>query len=360
MGLPIVHIEFKKLAETMATRTASGTAAVVVLDSHNTASTPVITFYNELSQIDASEYTAANYKAIARAFTAKPLKVVVIKLKNDAVASDIAGAIDRVAFDWICTNAATTHQTALANAVKAMNASSRRIRKVKAVVTGVSNADDMHVVNVANTNVTIKGESSTTTTADYLPRICGLLAACPITESATYKPLEELEKTTEPSNIDTTIDGGNLVLFNDDDVVRIARGINTLQTIGGNVTEDMKSIAIVEVMDTMQKDIVTVFKNNYLGKVRNSADNQNLFLSDVVIYFNSLATAGIVDTTEGSPFASIDVVGMRDAWTAAGVDVSDLTDDQIRKKTYRSNVFIDAACRIFDAMEDIKMKVMLG
>ena len=168
----------------------------------------------------------------------------------------------------------------------------RRIRKVKALVTGQESADDIHVVNVANTAVTIRGEASSTAMALYLPRLGGVLAACPMDESVTYKALEDLASAEPVEDVDASIDGGDLVLFADDDAVRIARGVNTLQTITGDLTEDMKKIAVVEAMDLIQEDIIRTFKAYYLGKRKNTADNQALFVADILAYLTSLSEAG--------------------------------------------------------------------
>ena len=68
------------------------------------------------------------------------------------------------------------------------------------------------------------------------------------------------------ADLDAAIDGGSLCLFQDDDVIRVARGVNTLQTITGDLTEDMKKITVVEAMDLIQEDIIRTFKTYYLGK----------------------------------------------------------------------------------------------
>ena len=161
------------------------------------------------------------------------------------------------------------------------------------------------------------------------------------------------------SNLDTSIDGGSLCLFRDDNVIRIARGVNTLQTVSGDVTEDMKKIAVVEAMDLIQEDIIRTFKLYYLGKKKNTADNQALFVADVSSYLRALAEEGVVNKDEAIS-VSVDVSAMRAAWEAAGVSTADMTDAQVKKKPYRAQVFVSAQAHILDAMEDMTMVFTMG
>lgn len=50
----------------------------------------------------------------------------------------------------------------------------------------------MHIVSVANTKVTPKGEAAAIDIHQYLPRIAGVLAACPMDQSVTYAVLDDL------------------------------------------------------------------------------------------------------------------------------------------------------------------------
>ena len=264
---------------------------------------------------------------------------------------DAKAILDKLSPNWLCA-VPEALQSGVASYVKGVN-TTRRIRKVKALVTGQEDVDDIHVVNVANTAVTIRGDSSPTDMAAYLPRIGGVLAACPMNESVTYKALEDLAA--EPvEDVDESIDAGNLVLFADDDAVRIARGVNTLQTLTEDLTEDMKKIAVVEAMDLIQEDIIRTFKAYYLGKWKNTADNQALFVSDILTYLTSLSEQDVISRDDPIT-VEIDVDAMRAAWAEAGTDTSNLSDAQVKKKTYRSSVFGKAQAHILDAMEDLKM-----
>lgn len=355
MGLPVISVEFKKLASTAVNRSIRGILAVIVQD--DTVTTFDYKTYTTLEDVVATDYTDENYTALSRAFLAGPYQVIVVRIGTTKTMDDAKAILDKLSPNWLCA-VPEALQAGVVTYVKSVN-TTRRIRKVKALVTGQEDVDDIHVVNVANTAVTIQGAASTTDMAAYLPRIGGVLAACPMDESVTYKPLDDLASVSPVEDIDDAIDDGNLCLFVDDDAIRIARGVNTLQTLTGDYTEEMKKIAVVEAMDLIQEDIIRTFKNYYLGKKKNTADNQALFVTDILIYLNGLAEQDVLSRDEAIT-VEIDVAAMRAAWEAAGVSTAELSDAQVKKKTYRSQVFVAAQAHVLDAMEDLKMIFTMG
>lgn len=359
MGLPTITVEFKTLAATATVRSARGILAVVIQDATEGVAWTSKSYATaaELTG-DAAAYTADNLAILLRAFDAGPNQVLVVRVGESGTIAQATALLDKLSYHWVCSPV-SAFQSGLSTYVKAANASGK-IRKVKALVTGVSGANDPHVANVANTGVTLKDAGSTEVPmAEYLPRLGGILAACPLDESVTYYALEDLKAAVEVANVDTSIDAGNLVIFLEDDTYRIARGVTTLTTPGTGQTEDMKYIAVVEAMDLIQEDIIRTFKTNYLGKVKNSADNQALFCSDVLAYLKAMAQESVVDPDEAIT-VEIDTDAMRAAWTAAGTDVSALTDAQLKRKTYRTYVYVTASCRILNAMEDLVMSITLA
>ena len=355
MGLPVISVEFKKLAATALTRSVRGILAVVIQDATSGVSWTSKAF-TSLDEVDAKEFSDENYKILSRAFLAAPYKVIVVRVGSEGTMETAQAILDNLSYNWVCAVPAN-FQSGLVTYVKGIN-TPRRIRKVKALVYNQASADDMHIVSVANGTVTLKG-GDTVTMTNYLPRIAGLLAACPMDQSVTYADLDDLEAVADVSNLDTSIDGGSLCLFRDDNVIRIARGVNTIQTVSGDVTEDMKKIAVVEAMDLIQEDIIRTFKLYYLGKKKNTADNQALFVADVSSYLRALAEEGVVNKDEAIS-VSLDVAAMRAAWEAAGVSTANMTDAQVKKKPYRAQVFVSAQAHILDAMEDMTMVFTMG
>lgn len=355
MGLPTISVEFKKLASTALIRSTRGVLAVILQDA--TSADWTSKTYTSVSEVESKEFTESNYKALARAFTAGPYQVIAVRVGNEDTMDTAKAILDKLNYNWVCA-VPTGFQAGLVAYVKSIN-TPQRVKKVKALVYNQASADNDHVVSVANSTVTLHKETSPTAMNLYLPRLAGLLAACPMDQSVTYAALEDLDAAADVDNLNSTIDDGNLCLFQDDDVVRIARGVNTLQTITGDATEDMKKIAVVEAMDLIQEDVIRTFKVYYLGKKKNTPDNQALFVSDVLTYLNTLASEDVLNPDE-TISAEVDVAAMRTAWGNAGSPVTDLTDEQVKKKTFRSKVFVAAQARILDAMEDMTMVFTMG
>lgn len=355
MGLPTIDVTFKKLATTAVTRSTRGILAIIVQD--DTVTTFASKTYTALSEVSAADYTAENYAAISRAFTASPYKVIVVRIATKDTIDAATTILDTLTYNWACA-VPSAFQSGLVTYIKGKNAVSGA-RRMKALVSGVADADDMHIVNVPNTTVTLAGAVTTTAMNLYLPRLAGILAACPLTRSVTYWELDDLDAVSAIADVGASIDGGNLVLFKDDDTIRIARSVNTLKTVSGNLTDDMKKITVVEGMDLIVEDIVTTYKNSYLGMYKNKYDNQALLISAILAYFATLERQDVLDPDYDNT-CGVDTDAQKAAWEAVGTDTSEWTDAEARKKTFKSNVYLSGTVRILDAMEDLKFAISLA
>ena len=214
------------------------------------------------------------------------------------------------------------------------------------------NFNDEGIVEFATDN--IKVGAKTYSVCEYCARIAGLLAGLSMTESATYQVLPEVDGIAESETPDDDIDSGKLILINDGEKVKIARGVNSLHILSGDKTADMKKIKIIEGMDLMRDDIRTTFENNYIG-INNSYDNKIMFVAAVNQYFDSLVRQGVLyDEYENA--ADIDVNAQRE-WLAEKYDISEYTDDQIRKAKTGSFVFLIASVQFVDAIEDLRFAI---
>lgn len=350
LGMPSITITFRQLAATAVRRSARGILAVVVKDA--TAGTVDPAGYTTYLDVPEDAFTADNYKLIKSCFTAAPSKVYIIKLGASATTAQLKTALDAVTFNWaVYLSQAKTDQEALVAYVKNRNTTKEGHRS-KALVYGADvTVDDMHVVRFVTTSA--KWEGATVAGWQLLGRLGGLLAGLPMTRSATYYELTDVSDVVEPDDLDAEVDKGNLFLFNDEGKTRIARAVNSLHELTANVTEDMKSIAIVEAMDLIQEDIYETFKNDYLGKYKNSYDNQALFIAAVNGYFKDLQKEEILDPNYAN-IASVDVAAQRDAWLANGTkEAAEWDELTIKNNTFKRKVFLGAKVKILDAMEDL-------
>lgn len=353
IGLPNIDVVFLGKANTAVNRSSKGVACLIIKDT--TAETRVATYKNFI-EVKAAEYTAENLKAIEDVFISDVAKLIVIRMQDGETLSNVSKYITNDV-NWVAyISEIATEQKALADLVKAYN--KIRVRRLKAIVYKVGLCDDMHVVNFTNDTVT-RIDGVTIAGHLYLGRLLGVLASCRLDQSVTYKELADLKEVAAIENETESISKGHFILINDEDGVRIARGVNSLQTNDKNRTEDMKYITIVEGMDLMHEDIVKTFKNTYIGKYKNSYDNQVLFISAVNSYFRALAADEVLDASYNNAVA-VDVEKQREAWIANGKSEAEAwTEKEIKNMTFRTNVYLSASVKFLNAIEDLEFNVSM-
>ncbi len=221
----------------------------------------------------------------------------------------------------------------------------------KAVVFKVP-ADHEGVINFASSQIIIDG--TTYTGIQYTARIAGVMAGLPLNNSATYYTLDEVDNFQESLDPNGDINAGKLILVKDDGI-RIAREVNSKVTFTIAKGEDWRSIKNIEGMDMISDDIRDIFKLTYTGKVPNTYANKMIFVSFINSYF--LGLAGSVLDDEYANLADINTEAQRAWLIAGGVDVTNLSDIQIRKYNTGTKVFLAANIQLLSAMEDLSFVI---
>lgn len=368
IGLPNIDIVFLQKAVSAVLRSERGTAVVIVKDDTQTAAGYDIFKFE--ADITKKKYSTENIALLKRCFYTNVNKVVAVHVPTTTSDfADVKAVLDRVKYNWACTTVADW-QDDLVSYTKSRNVISKG-RKVKCVVANVTVADDKHVVNIKGDWVHEAGADQATTVkmTDYVPRITSILANLPMNRSITYYELEDLDYVdnsfiTNEKDANKWTDEGWLLLINDDEdaVVRVGRGVNTLTTFTSTDTEDMRKIIIVESMNLITEDLYSTFKKYYVGKYKNHVDNQYLFISSVNSYFKSLTKVvnGEILDPEYDNKAFIDVENQRDAWLSVGkTEAEDWDEDKVKKMSFKSTVFIAAKIKILDAMEDLSFQITM-
>lgn len=380
IGLPKVDVIFKGLANTAVVRSGRGIACLIIkdntgMDTLELSKTKKETLVNEeelkaksvitedkvlkqykgFTEVESTDYTEENYKIIEDVFLTEINKLYVIKIPNDKTFDDIKPFIKKD-INWIAYIGETREeQKKLADFVKLENKS--RSKRLKAICYNLqeAEADDMHIVNFVNASV-IKADGKSLVGYKYLGRLLGVLTGCRMDMSVTYNILSDLDSVEQIGDTDAineAIGKGKFVLINDDDGVRIARGINSLQKNDKEHTEDMKYITIVEAMDLIYEDIVNTFKQVYLGRFKNSYDNQVLFISAINSYFRNLAREEILDPNYNN-ISFVDIEKQRETWIENGkLEATNWSDIQVKDNTFRTNVYLQANVKFLNAMEDL-------
>ena len=362
IGMPKIKISFRQELAESVERSDRGTVYLIVRDGTDGATG--VHSYKRASALtaDQAKYTAVNYQYISDALAAGPSEVVVVAIGAEDAIDEALDTIDKMGTTGRVTVADGTAADYAALVAFAKTAEAEDIGW-HVLTYGEGGADCKHVENLSSKIVArvvwADSDRGTAGGVTLIPRLAGVLSACNVRRSATYYVLDDLtdivaQDPGEGENaysIETEIDKGNLCLFNDHGTIRIARGVNTLQTVNDtDSTNDMRFVDIVETVDLMRDDIRSLFLNNYVGQVKNSADNQALFVADLIAMMTGYAGEEILDADFANT-AEINADAMRAYWESQGVDTGAISDDDIKKKIIGREVYVKMTFKPLRAME---------
>lgn len=350
MGLPEILIEFKAKAETAVKRSENGIVAVILRDDTKTGEGNLSYKYQTAADYGvASAWNSTNRKYLNLAFAGSPKNVLVERIGADETYDDALARLKNKKWNWLAIPGLSEDDAQdIADWIIAQRSAKKAFKAV------LPNCSANHEGIVNFTTDGIKCGSNSYNTAEFCVRIAGLLAGLSMTESATYQVLADVSSITESITADSDIDAGKFILINDGEKIKVGRGINSLATLSGDKTEDMKKIKIIEGMDLMRDDIRNTFEENYIG-INNSYDNKVMFVAAINQYFDGLVRQGVL-YGEADNIADIDVAAQRD-WLAQRYDVSEYSDDDIRKAKTGSYVFVTANVTFSDAIEDLNFSI---
>lgn len=215
-------------------------------------------------------------------------------------------------------------------------------------------------------NTTIKlANGDLLETKDYCSRIAGLIAGTPLNISCTFAPTNEVVEIEhiKKEDYNKRIEAGELLLYDDREKIKVARGVNSFVTTVEGKQDSFKKIKIIEAMDMIFTDIKKTAEDSYLGKFSNSYNNKILLLTAIKTYLQGLERDGIVE--EGSTNLEIDIEAQREYLSSIGYvakggkKVEDMDDTEVAKATTRDKVFFKAEIKILDAIEEIHLPITI-
>lgn len=346
MGMPEIFISFQTAAVSAIARSARGVLALVLTDA--TQGGEAISTYRSLADVDKTKFTAANVRLLELAFLAAPSKVVVLRASEDS--TDDFAALKTLHFDWLAAPALTA--TEVVSFIKTQRAAGCG---VKAVVANATAPDCEGIVNFCADNLVLT--DGAVTAADYAVRVAGLLAALPLTRSATYASLAEIVSCDAVTDPDDAVDDGKLIVAQGSDGYRLGRAVNSLTTLTTDKAAPFQKIKIVEGVDLIRTDIAAAFESGYIGKVLNDYDNKLLLVTAVNAYLKSLEGDVLDKTAEN--LCSVSLAGQKSWLEGRGTDTSDMKDTAILRANTGSEVFLEANLTFCDAMEDLSLKISM-
>ena len=347
LRLPEIFISFETAAVSAVKRSSRGVVALAVTDATKGGAASAV--YRSLSEVDESKFTAANYRLLKLCFLAGPSKVAVLRIGSDE--ADTFTALDTLDFDYLAAPGLT--QAKVISYIKAERAKGRG---VKAVVANATAPDDEGIINLCAEDIVLT--DGAVTADNYAARIAGLLAATPLTRSATYAKLSEVVSCGAQSDADAAIDAGKLIVVSGaDGAYRIGRAVNSLTTLTPDKAAPFQKIKIVEGIDLIRTDIAKAFESGYVGKVLNDYDNKLLLVTAINAYLKGLEGDVLDKTADNRCFVSLS--GQRSYLESQGTDTSDMKDADILRANTGSQVFLEANLTFCDAMEDLSLVIAM-
>ena len=346
MGLPEIFISFETAAVSAVKRSSRGVAALALVDATTGGAASAV--YRSLSEVDESKFTAANYRLLELCFLAGPSKVAVLRVGSDE--TDTFTALDTLDFDYLAAPGLT--QSKVISYIKAERAKGRGI---KAVVANATAPDCEGIINLCAEDIVLT--DGAVTADNYTVRIAGLLAATPLTRSATYAQLSEVVSCGAQSDPDAAVDAGKLILVPNGESYCLGRAVNSLTTTTASHGAAFQKIKIVDGVDLIRKDITRTFRNGYIGTVLNDYDNKLLLVTAINAYFAGLAGDVLDKTAEN--VCRVSLSGQRGWLESHGTDTSEMSDAEILRANTGSEVFLEASLTFCDAMEDLTLKIAM-
>ena len=208
-------------------------------------------------------------------------------------------------------------------------------KKIVGVLYGYD-GDNMGLINVKNGVVLTNG---TTITGDKaVAWVTGASAGAEVNESLTntaYDDAVDVDIKYTKSQFEAAIKAGEFVFYADYGKARVLTDINSLTTIGQNMSSDWVSNRVVRVMDGWANDVARIFGESYIGLVTNSDTGRQLFKADLV----SLALQ----------YQSIDAI--------SNFKSDDIT---VQQGDGKRDVAVDCALQPNDSMEKLYMTVVVN
>ncbi|MBY6846791.1 phage tail sheath protein [Clostridium botulinum] len=356
--LPNINILFKQRAATFTQR--GGVAILLLKDdtdkNFNTAEYKTLTDL----ELDEAKYTANNLQYIKDTLLGKPSKVVVIRIDTEKEVTDALNIIKNLyTSGWITlvSENKADHET-LINWIKTRRDTDKKT--FKAIVFGPTTPPDYEgVVVLGNEKVIFKDNTRGEKAGyEFLPTLLGYIASAGVDTGTTYMVMENLKSVSEPASTNQEIQAGKLILINDENMVKIGLGVNSLTTFTQD-KEDFSLIEVIETMDLIKDDIRKTFKNNYIGKFKNKLDNQMLFISAVNTYFSNLAARDVLDNFYNNE-SFIDTGAQRKAWVDSGkAEAKEWDDSTVKNNTFKRKLFLGANIKISTSMTDLTLVITM-
>ena len=353
LGLPSVSIVFKQEGMTAIERGERGIVALVLRDTTVTGKHTVY----DISDCP-SELSEENRRYVLDALkgnTNAPLRLELFVLNGEDGLEEALNHFEQTQFDYICSPVFTSEENEeVSTWIKALRDNDGVM--VKAVLAS-EKADHEGIINFTTDNIVTK--NNTYSAVEFTPRVAGLIAGTSLRLATAYANLPDVLEVPYMSKTEATekIGAGELIIFKQSGEYRIARGVNSLTTVSEAKGEAFQKIKLVDIMDLMTNDITKTCHKSYIGKYANSYDNKCILMTAITGYLDQLVMDGLLERDTIS--VEIDMEAQKDYLKGIGINIAEMSEQEIKEYNTRDKVFMAIKCKILDAIEEINLRVFI-
>lgn len=169
--------------------------------------------------------------------------------------------------------------------------------KCQAVINNYAAANYEGIISTYNQGVTY-ADGTSLSGEELVVWVAGATAGADVTESNTYKVIEnakEVTGTVVEDDIEELITSGYLVISKRrDGAIVIEKDINTLVNLRDDVTKAFKENKVIRLLDAVANHIALDFEQNYIGKVTADNTGLSLFKASIITYLTELQASGAI------------------------------------------------------------------
>lgn len=343
---PSFTVTFKELAVAAIKRQTRG-HVIMVLNSELDQKS-----YTSLNETDSSNFSPDDYLTLELCFMGNPKKVTVLKKEEEI--SSLTQKLDKYTnYTLIYPDIDEDGMLAIKNY---LNLKREKNNYSIAIFANAEGMDSSYIINFKSDDIKISNNNETKTIAAsrYTARIAGILAGLSNSRSLTYFELNEIVDANASIDADEAVKEGNLVIIYQDGSFKFGRGVNSLVTLTDGITEAFQKIRVVNIMDMIAGDIVSTFRQSYVGKYVNNYANKKRFIGAVNTYLKSLASEGLLDeVNDNEVYLSYEKT--KAYIEAKGVSTENMSYQDIIQYNTGSYVILDGVCSPTDCMEDLNL-----
>lgn len=349
MGLPIIKIDFKELAKTVAIRSKRGIVALILKDS--TTSKFIIQTESDIPT-SLSEANKGFIKDCLIGNVTSPNRILCYVIGGEDTLADALAYFETQEFNLITMCGAVVEDN---TAIKAFVDKMNNVVNYKCdCLLADTNQNKEYVFNYTAKNIVVGGVNVATN--NYVARIAGLICGTPLHQAITFSVLPEVDsvEVLTKEQADSRINAGEIILVREMGKIRVARGVTSLVS---QTPTYLSKIKLRQTTNLIHNDVRKVLVEKYIGKVPNNYNNKCVLITEINGYLGDLSKEQLI---ENDFSVGIDIDAQRRYLKDnTNLDVENMSEQAIKEANTGDKVFLVIKIKLIDAMEEIYINIIL-